>query len=210
MADRTQRAAVSGDLNQDDPGHSREAGNSQGKAGGGGGASQQGTGDLERLGRLMERSAVPWARRHGRRGVEERIPQDRSKDADCPLPELLRRVGNSGGGNSSRFLSALPNGGKQAMKALITAYCACAICCGRAGGLTAWGTKPVPGVTVAAPRGVPFGGWVRIEVPGIGRLRRRVEDRTAKRWDGRWDVFMATHEEAQMFGIRIGNVKSEK
>lgn len=95
------------------------------------------------------------------------------------------------------------------MKAWITAYCACVVCCGKAGGLTASGAKPVPGVTVAAPRGVPFGRWAVIEVPGLGRLRRRVEDRTAKRFDGRWDVFFATHEEAKRFGIQLGNVKMQ-
>lgn len=88
------------------------------------------------------------------------------------------------------------------MKVLLTAYCACAVCCGRADGLTASSVKPVPGVTLAAPRSVPFGRWVTMDVPGIGRIRRRVEDRTARRFDGRWDLFVATHEEAERFGRR--------
>lgn len=96
------------------------------------------------------------------------------------------------------------------MKVLLTAYCACAICCGRAGGLTACGTKPVPGVTLAAPRGVPFGRWVSIEVPGLGRIRRRVEDRTARRFEGRWDIFVPTHEEAERFGARWATVRNRK
>lgn len=96
------------------------------------------------------------------------------------------------------------------MKAWITAYCACALCCGKAGGLTASGTKPVTGVTLAAPRGIPFGRWVSIELPGVGRIRRRVEDRTARRFDGRWDVFLSTHGEAQRFGKRWAEVRIER
>lgn len=96
------------------------------------------------------------------------------------------------------------------MKAWITAYCACALCCGKAGGLTASGTKPIAGVTLAAPRGIPFGRWVVIDIPGVGRIRRRVEDRTAIRHDGKWDVYLSNHEDAQRFGKRLGNVRIER
>lgn len=88
------------------------------------------------------------------------------------------------------------------MKAIVTAYCACVICCGKADGLTASGTIPRVGVTVAAPRSVPFGTMVTIDVPGIGRIRRRVEDRTARRYGHRWDVYVHRHTEAKEFGKR--------
>jgi 3D (Asp-Asp-Asp) domain-containing protein len=53
-------------------------------------------------------------------------------------------------------------------------------------------------VTVAGPRAIPFGTIVEIE--GVGR--RVIQDRTARRFDGRWDVFFASHEDAKRFGKR--------
>ena len=88
----------------------------------------------------------------------------------------------------------------------ITAYCPCAKCCGRWAGpgqRTAAGTVPTPGRTVAGPRSVPLG--TRVHIAGIGW--RTVEDRTAKRFDGRWDVFFATHAEAVKFGKQERKVK---
>ena len=41
-----------------------------------------------------------------------------------------------------------------------------------------------------------MGTWV--SVAGVGTFR--VDDRTARRYDGRWDVFMRSHLEAEMFG----------
>ena len=57
---------------------------------------------------------------------------------------------------------------------------------------------PVAGVTIAAPRAIKFGTVLHIE--GVGD--RIVEDRLAKRFDNRIDVFFATHAEAKRFGIR--------
>lgn len=90
--------------------------------------------------------------------------------------------------------------------AILTAYCHCATCCGKAGQPTASGVMPRVGHTIAAPRWVPFGSYVRL--PGMGW--RRVEDRTAMRYNGRYDVFMASHAEAKRFGKRtvtVGLVK---
>ncbi len=50
--------------------------------------------------------------------------------------------------------------------------------------------------TVAAPRSIPLGTRVYIESVGY----RIVEDRTAKRFNGRWDLFVASKEEALMWG----------
>lgn len=89
------------------------------------------------------------------------------------------------------------------LTSIATAFCACAACCGEGrSGETASGRKPVVGVTVAAPRSIPFGTWVNIDVPGYGVMRRRVDDRTSRRFDGRWDVFMASHGAAARFGVR--------
>ena len=83
--------------------------------------------------------------------------------------------------------------------AIVTAYCACRACCGPdAAGIAANGKAPRQGVTVAAPRRVPFGTvvWIR----GVGR--RVVQDRTAIRYDGRWDVYFDRHQDAVRFGKR--------
>ena len=90
--------------------------------------------------------------------------------------------------------------------ATVTAYCndgshGCRICCGpNPTGLTAAGTRP-SSVTVAGPRSVPLGTWVEITLPGRAPVRKRVEDRTAKRFDGRWDLFFPDHASAKRFGI---------
>ena len=92
----------------------------------------------------------------------------------------------------------------RAQGAIITAYCACRVCCGPdAAGITANGKAPRQGVTVAASRRVPFGTvvWIR----GVGR--RVVQDRTAIRYDGRWDVYFDRHQDAVRFGKRKASIK---
>lgn len=87
--------------------------------------------------------------------------------------------------------------------AVVTAYCACRVCCGpNAAGITAAGTRPVAGRTVAAPRWVPLGSRVRIN----GRWYV-AEDRTARRYDGRWDIFFRSHDEARAFGKQTNRVE---
>lgn len=92
------------------------------------------------------------------------------------------------------------------LTAILTAYCHCAICCGEANQPTASGVMPRVGRTISAPRWVPFGSLVRL--PGMGW--RRVEDRTAMRYNGRYDVFMASHAEAKRFGKRTVTVELVK
>lgn len=84
------------------------------------------------------------------------------------------------------------------MTAVVTAYCLCRMCCGNSDGTTASGRIPVQGVTVAAPRWVPFGSRVYIQNVGW----RVVQDRTARRYDGRWDVYFTRHRDAKRFGLR--------
>ncbi len=80
-----------------------------------------------------------------------------------------------------------------------TGYCPCSICCGAMGGtgLTASGARARQGITVAASRAIPFGSRVK-----IGNRTFLVQDRLAKRFDGRVDFFFDSHAEAQAFGKR--------
>jgi 3D (Asp-Asp-Asp) domain-containing protein len=79
----------------------------------------------------------------------------------------------------------------------VTAYCACKKCCGpSAKGITASGKPAVEGVTIAAPRSIPFGTKLVIDSIGV----RVVQDRLAKKFDDRIDVFMADHNKALRFG----------
>lgn len=80
--------------------------------------------------------------------------------------------------------------------AIITAYCACQLCCGtNASGLAANGKPPIQGVTIAASRKIPLGTPVL-----IGTNRFIVQDRLAKRFDSRFDIFFNNHAEAKRFG----------
>jgi 3D (Asp-Asp-Asp) domain-containing protein len=86
---------------------------------------------------------------------------------------------------------------------LITAYCACAVCCrGSSDGITASGTRPVEGRTIAGPRSIPFG--TVVEIRGH---RYVVEDRTSRRVDGIWDVYFKRHKDAVRFGKRTNEVR---
>lgn len=88
-----------------------------------------------------------------------------------------------------------------ALGAEVTAYCACRLCCGQWAirkPETASGTIPTQGRTVAGPRAVRFGTRVLIEGVGV----RVVEDRLARKFDGRWDVFYDDHAAAKAFGKR--------
>lgn len=83
---------------------------------------------------------------------------------------------------------------------LASAYCLCALCVGPnvRHGLTASGTRPVAGWTVACPRSLPFGTVVRID--GLGA--RQCHDRGSAIRGERLDVFMESHSEARQFGRR--------
>ena len=80
--------------------------------------------------------------------------------------------------------------------ATVTAYCSCKLCCGpNAKGITANGQKPSPTHTIAASRTIPFNSLAIIR----GK-QYVVEDRLAKRFDDRIDIFFASHKEALQFG----------
>lgn len=86
---------------------------------------------------------------------------------------------------------------------VVTAYCACTVCCGpKATGLTAAGIRPTQGLTVAASRKIPLG-----TVMQIAGQRFVVQDRLAKRYDSRVDVYFTRHEDARKFGKQSLTVK---
>lgn len=84
--------------------------------------------------------------------------------------------------------------------ALVSAYCHCQACTGQWSryGLTASGARPQQGLTIAAPRSLPFG--TLVQVPGLGW--RTVQDRAALRYDSRFDVYFRKHSDAQKWGLR--------
>lgn len=80
----------------------------------------------------------------------------------------------------------------------LTAYCNCAQCCGTAGNLTASGTVPAAGRTVAMA-GVPFGTQLLIN----GNVYT-VEDLGTPY--GHVDIFFDNHSDALSFGLRSAEV----
>ena len=87
--------------------------------------------------------------------------------------------------------------------AILTAYCACAICCGTSNGtkLTASGAIAQANHTIAASRSIPFGSTVI-----INGHRYTVEDRLAKRYDKRFDIYFNDHKEALKFGKQTNTI----
>ena len=80
----------------------------------------------------------------------------------------------------------------------LTAYCNCAQCCGTAGNLTASGTVPTAGRTVAMA-GVPFG--TKLLINGTVYT---VEDLGTPYGHG--DIYCGSHSEALSFGLQSADV----
>ena len=83
----------------------------------------------------------------------------------------------------------------------LTAYCACAKCCGKTDGITASGKKAVSGHTVAAPSNFPFG--TKLEING---KIYTVEDRGGAIQGKRLDIYFNSHQEALNFGRKTAVV----
>lgn len=90
----------------------------------------------------------------------------------------------------------------------VYAYCPCAKCCGQwSGGLTASGTVPEEGRTVAADWDVLPAG-TELYIDGVGW--RVVED-TGAGIDGQaLDIYMDSHEDALRFGVQEMEVYHEQ
>lgn len=84
---------------------------------------------------------------------------------------------------------------------VITAYCHCDICTGGSV-ITADGSHVEEGWTIAGPRNLPLGTIVEVD----GHVYE-LQDRTAKRFDGRFDIYFESHQEALNFGIQKKDVK---
>jgi 3D (Asp-Asp-Asp) domain-containing protein len=84
----------------------------------------------------------------------------------------------------------------------VTAYCLCFKCCPKSSkGITASGQKPIEGVTVAASRSIPLG--TRIAIDGRTYI---VQDRLAKKYDSRVDIYFNKHQDAKNFGKQTKQV----
>ena len=85
----------------------------------------------------------------------------------------------------------------------LTAYCACEICCNdSADGITATGTKPVQGRTIAVDEDViPFGYEVI-----INGHTYTAEDCGSAIIGKSIDIYFDSHEEAEAFGIQYADV----
>ena len=84
----------------------------------------------------------------------------------------------------------------------ITAYCACAKCCGKTNGITACGTKAKAGRTIAAPRNFKFG--TKLSINGKTYV---VEDRGGAIKGNRIDLYVNSHSEALRWGVKYLPVK---
>lgn len=81
----------------------------------------------------------------------------------------------------------------QTIKAIVTAYSQ-----EEFPGKTASGVKGVVGTTIACPRSIPFGSYVRSEAFGL----RTCMDRLSPRFDARFDVFVSSTTDAFQWGKR--------
>lgn len=79
----------------------------------------------------------------------------------------------------------------------ITAYCPCAICCGKQTGITASGARATANHTIAAPKSFSFG-----EQVVINGTTYTVEDRGGAIQGNRIDIYMNSHSEALAWGVR--------
>ena len=105
---------------------------------------------------------------------------------------------SSGSSDSSSESSSSSSQGTYLGTFTLTAYCNCAQCCGTAGNLTASGTVPTAGRTVAMA-GVPFGTQLLIN----GNVYT-VEDLGTPY--GHVDIYFNSHSEALAFGLQSAEV----
>jgi 3D (Asp-Asp-Asp) domain-containing protein len=91
-----------------------------------------------------------------------------------------------------------PAHGPKLRRFTVSAYCHCRVCTHRGDGITASGVRVREGITIAAPRSIPFG--TRIHIPGAGW--RTVQDRLSRRYDHRLDIYFTSHRAALQWGIQ--------
>lgn len=118
-------------------------------------------------------------------------------------PEVENAGNSSEESSSENYEDTVENtnsgsGGKYLGNFTLTAYCNCAQCCGTAGNLTASGTVPTAGRTVAMA-GVPFGTQLMIN----GNIYT-VEDLGTPY--GHVDIYFDNHSDALSFGLQYADV----
>lgn len=85
----------------------------------------------------------------------------------------------------------------------LTAYCPCAVCCGKEDGITATGTAAQEGMTIAVdPDVIPLGSWVEID----GHTYH-AEDVGGAVNGNHIDIYFNSHDAAWDFGRRYANVR---
>lgn len=93
------------------------------------------------------------------------------------------------------------SGGSYLGRFLLTAYCPCAICCGKTNGITASGKPAKPNHTIAADKRYAFG--TKMLINGIVYT---VEDRGGAINGNHIDIFFNTHSEARAWGTKYADV----
>ena len=128
--------------------------------------------------------------------VENQTAENRNGGKESSVTENVQKTD---AGNSIAYGQLESTLGKYLGNFKLTAYCNCAVCCGRwAGGPTASGKMPVQGRTIAT--GVlPFGTKLN-----IGGKIYTVEDRGTPY--GHIDIYMERHADAEEFGVRYADV----
>ena len=128
--------------------------------------------------------------------VENQTAENRNGGKESSVTENVQKTD---AGNSTAYGQLESTLGKYLGNFKLTAYCNCAVCCGRwAGGPTASGKMPEQGRTIAT--GVlPFGTKLN-----IGGKIYTVEDRGTPY--GHIDIYMKNHADAQAFGVRYADV----
>lgn len=124
--------------------------------------------------------------------------QSQSQEADTYTESSSSGSGDSYNDESGSVESSGSGQGTYLGNFTLTAYCNCAQCCGTAGNLTASGTVPSAGRTVAMA-GVPFGTQLLIN----GNVYT-VEDLGTPY--GHVDIFFGSHSEALSFGLQHADV----
>ncbi len=98
-------------------------------------------------------------------------------------------------------IEGTPEMGRYEGQFVLTAYCPCAICCGKTNGITACGTLATANHTIATDGRYAFG--TKMLINGVIYT---VEDRGGAIQGNRIDVFFPTHEEALQFGRQTADV----
>ena len=109
----------------------------------------------------------------------------------------VNKVVTSRSGTTERATSNTNSTSSNGQVFKVTAYCACAKCCGKTNGITAMGTHATAGRTVAASSKFSFGTKLNIN----GHVYT-VEDRGGAIKGNKIDVYMNTHAEALAWGVK--------